>query len=201
MVVESDGSTAGAATLLRKLVRAGQRYTPEARISYSLKADRSDHFSFSLEHSASALSRESFVNPCYHSTCDTVDRLSPVLLEAVTKMNLAAALELDGETAVRMHVQFSPIDISIATLSTAKAVHETYLSKPFVFVLSQLWLEQESAAASRVEVINRLELMAELELLVPHLISLTSHPCMNLLQWRWSQRRTRATILATVNVR
>ena len=83
----------------------------------------------------------------------------------------------------RYACMFSPIiDISIATLSTAKAMHGTYLSKPFVFVLSQLWLAQESATASRVEVINRLELMAELELLVPHLISLTSHPCMNLLQ-------------------
>ena len=126
MVVESDGSTVGAATLLRKLVRAGRRYTPEARISYSLKADRSDHFSFSLEHSASALSRESFVNPCYHSTCDTVDRLSPVLLEAVTKMNLAAALELDGENEVRM-LSFSP-SMSMVTPSVATTVHENCLS-------------------------------------------------------------------------
>ncbi len=112
LVVESDGNTAGSATLLRKLVRAGLQHTPDARISYSLKADRSDHFSFSLEHSASALSRESFVNPCYHSTCDTVDRLSVPLLEAVTKMNLAAALELDGESPVRVHACYVfPMDL------------------------------------------------------------------------------------------
>ena len=109
MVIESDAKTAGAATLLRKLVRAGRQHTPEARISYSLKADRSDHFSFSLEHSASVLSRESFANPCYHSTCDTVDRLSAPLLGAVTKMNLAAALELDGEDPVRAHAWFASL--------------------------------------------------------------------------------------------
>jgi len=100
IVLEADGRTPGSATLLRKLVRAGRRHTPVSTITYSLRADRSDHLSFSMEHSAAALSRESYLNPCYHSTCDTVDRLSTPMLAAVTKMNLATAMELSGADPV-----------------------------------------------------------------------------------------------------
>ena len=75
-----------------------------------------------MEHSAAALSRESFVNPCYHSTCDTVEKLSASMLGAVTRTNLAVAMDLSGA-------------------------------------------DPASAAAARVEVVDPLELRAELELL------------------------------------
>lgn len=49
LVIEAQGDVAGSATLLRQLTRAAAQHLPEARITYSLQAARSDHLSFALE--------------------------------------------------------------------------------------------------------------------------------------------------------
>lgn len=50
-----------------------------------------------------------------------------------------------------------------------------WISYAFNSTVCALCLDQESAAASRVEVVNRLELMAELELLVSGTSQATVH--------------------------
>ena len=141
MVIEAQGDVAGSATLLRQLTRAAAQHLPEARITYSLQAARSDHLSFALEvrsttanlfayklqcgvsqGAAAVMTRESYLNPCYHDPCDTADRLSTPLLSAATQINLAALLH------------------------TASA-------------------DAQAAAAFRVEMVQQLELGAEMETL------------------------------------